>query len=81
VERRKILCVGMQGFKCPIWDFFILNTPPHMWRDQPNTWIVILGDMEEITCFDIILKIEHPIQNQFALGGETQDLMCREARF
>jgi hypothetical protein len=39
-----------------------------------------LGDVEEITYSDIILNLEHPTQNQLAMGGKARDLICRDAK-
>ena len=85
VERPRILDVKIQGFKCLMWDFLILNTSPHVWRNQPNMWT---NDIEWyrgnklITHLDTILKIEHPTnQNQLAIDRKTQELIYRDAMF
>ena len=39
-----------------------------------------MGDVEEITYSDIILNLEHPTQNQLAMGGKARDLICRDAK-
>jgi hypothetical protein len=49
------------------------------WTSQ-TSGLIILDDVEEITCPDIILNLEHPTQNQLAMGGEARDVICRDAK-
>jgi hypothetical protein len=50
----------------------VLNISSHMWRTNCQTrGLIIPDDVKEITCSNTILKIEHPTQNQLAMGGEA----------
>ena len=47
------------------------HTPLTCGKTNQTRGLIILGDMEEITCSDTILKMKHPTQNQLAMGGEA----------
>ena len=76
-----ILYVEIQSFKCPMWDVLKSKLPLTCGKTSQIRELIILCDVEEKTCSDTILKMKHPTQNQLAMGGEAQDLICGDVRF